>query len=557
MHTRILLLTIALTFSLRAGIVPAQDISLEERATEEKAIRDTAIALNYCRASFHRIRKYPIKPVLAEEKDKILNNLNLQGIEDPEVIQLYTSVLDEINDIQVADQEKKLRKMNFRTSMQRKIVWDLLAFSTDLATAQYGNAIRQGANSWWDYRSMAYKRDVDLFRVDKNRMDEVTRKSSSFLDTFWKLARKKNIPDKWLIRGNDLDQLEVAMAEKDPEVRLRVLRRMEPYMEAFPPYWYYLGKTEQEMGELVAAASTYHRLASLGEGHFRRDDMLAASMANLAAIEEHFGSPDAVRIAKQALEYSPDVWEANLICSRILERHGRIASAEDAILRNLDVELETTQSRVFLASLYYHSDNKTKLAKFLQDREVVAGLPAPVLLRCAACLGPENTPAPVMQAVASSLEAQPRMLIGQDELLVRMSPAWQLHLARLDVAYNGQVLQPVPVEKVGQTHQLRFTGRFSGRGYGRELAPVTVTFTYPDQTVVSVTLEAKRSPSDGNSMIGLLNPRQAVQRVSSTATKLTVASALVDQTSILFTDEGESSTIPVDPEAVSEPRIEG
>ena len=44
-----------------------------------EAARQTAVALNYCRASFHRIQRTPSKRVLIEEQEKILNNLNNVG----------------------------------------------------------------------------------------------------------------------------------------------------------------------------------------------------------------------------------------------------------------------------------------------------------------------------------------------------------------------------------------------------------------------------------------------------------------------------------------------
>lgn len=517
---------------------------------EDESIRNTAISLNYCRASFHRIRKYPVKPVLAEEQEKILNNLNLQGIEDPEVIQLYTSVLDEIGQIEIADRERYVTKANHSNSLQRKVTWDLLAVSADLATGQYGNAVRQGANSWWDYRGMEYQKESDLLRVEKTRMQSVTQKSSTFLDTFWKLARRKNIPDRWLVRGDDLDALEAAMQEKNAETRLRVLKRMEPYMQAYPPYWYYVARTEQELGALIAASATYERLADIGEGHFRKDDMLATSLANLAAIQDHLGSPNAVMTASRALEFSTDVWETNLICSRVLERHGRIADAEDAILRNLDVGLETDQSRVFLASLYIHADDRTKLARMLQRPDMIAGLPAPVLLRCAACLGPERTPQPVMQAVLASLDVQPRQQFGGEELAVRLSPAWQLHLARVDVAWRGQRLTPVPAERVAEGFLFRYPMRPESQG--AVAAPsadsaASISFIYPDETVVQVALQGDAASDNQRAPLGFFPVRTSASRT--TSGPLRVSTISVNNTRIAVTP----SSAWLSPSVVPEP----
>ncbi len=519
-----------------SGIAEDNPLDDDNFAVDEGTTMDTAIALNYCRASFHRIRKYPITPVLTQEKDKILNNLNLQGIQDAEVIELYTAVLDEINQIQVVQHERQFQNVHYRMSVRRQVAWDLLAFGSDLATGSVGSAIRQGADSWWDYRNLGYQRDTELWKVDKERIQSVTKKSSDFLSTFWKLARLKNIPDRWLVRGDDLDSLEVAYCEPDPKVRLRVLQRMEPYMQAYPPYWYYLARTQQEMGELETASHTYRELVEIGEGHFRKDDMLASSMANLAAIDENFGRSSAVVAARKALEYSTDVWEANLICARILERHGHVNDAEDAILRNLDVNLETTQSRVFLASLYFHADDTRKLAQFLAQPETVAALPAPVLLRCAARLGAEQTPQPVLNAILASLDVRPKMHFGPDDLVVRMAPAWQLHLARVDISVQGRPLQPVQGTIVAGRHQFRFANRFE---FGTPLAApnegidVGVRFTYPDQTVIHITMNSDDQNEESVATISQLPANTRNGTGSDNA--LQIAKIMVDETPISLT----------------------
>lgn len=463
----------------------------------------TAVALNYCRASFHRIRRYPTRVVLAEEQEKILNNINLDGIVDREVIQLYTAVLDEINQIGVADYERRLAHQYHGTVMQRKLVWDVLSIGADVATAHYGSAIRTGVNSWWDYRVMDYQRDSDLLRIDKARLGSVVQKSAQFLDTFWQMAQKKKIPDRWLVRGDDLDALEQAMREPDPEVRLRVLKRMEPFMEAYPPYWYYVARNQQELGQLFAAINTYTRVIELGGGHFRKDDMLATALANKAAIQDYLQQPSASESAEKALVYSTDVWEANLICARVLQRSGRYAAAEDAILRNLDVQLETEQSRVFLVALYEMAGERDKLLRQLNEPQVAAAIPAPVLLRCAARLGQESTPPHVLRAVVSSLEGQPRIQFGPDDFVLRAASSWMLNLATLRIWYKGEELTAPDVSAGNGYHQLRYAGRFD---WGNPLDPsqkdleFELHLSYPDRTEVRLVLKPLSDPAGAGTL---------------------------------------------------------
>ena len=42
----------------------------------------------------YRIRRYPTTRVMVEERDKILNHLDLNGIADEDVMKLYSGVLD-------------------------------------------------------------------------------------------------------------------------------------------------------------------------------------------------------------------------------------------------------------------------------------------------------------------------------------------------------------------------------------------------------------------------------------------------------------------------------
>lgn len=473
-------------------------VSLDAEELKREDALKTAVALNYCRAAFHRIRKDPTAAVLKQEEEKILNNLNLTQVEQKEVISLYTAVLDEISQVEITDEEKRLYEQHHKASIRRQVTWDALAFGTELATAQFGSAVRTGANSWWDYRNKAFQRDMDLLKIEKVEIGGLMRRSNQLLDTFWEMARKKEIPDRWLVRGDDLDELETAVAEEDAEKRLRILNRMKPFMEAYPPYWYYLSRTQQELGQLNEAIETYSYLDKIGQGHFRKDDMLATAMANKAAILDFLGDARAVASAEQALKYSPDVWEANLIAARILQRHGRVALAEDAILRNLDVQLEQGQSTIFLAALYYYSRDEEKVIALMNNAERVAHLPAPVLLRCAALVGAKRTPQHVMQSILASLSAYPQSRFGKEELTLRVSHAWQLHLASFEVRHNGSILDDPQVIANRGYYDLRYI-RHAERNLPvrrpSSSQEIELALNYPDDTVIRLQLSNPSQPT--------------------------------------------------------------
>lgn len=424
-------LVLPLMLAVISPVASADDAAVAEPHSREA--QSAAVALNYSRAAFHRIRRYPSKRVLVEEREQILNNLDLNGIADEETVRLYTAVLAEISDVQIADRERMLIREGFQRSLERSTFNNAFALSSQIASHDVLGAVKTGANSWWDYRAIVWQKDLDTFKVEKAQLVGLVDKSSLFLDTFWKLIRKRGIPDRWLVRGDDLDRLEAAVREPDAETRLRVLKRMESFMECYPPYWYYVARTQQALGQLFAAAETYDKMARLGEGHFRRDEMLASGLANRAMIQEYLHQPAAPTTAREALRHATTVWEVNLVCATVLDRHGYHVEAEDGILRNLDVGLEREQSRTALAALYIRKGERAKLLSYLKQDNVVMALPVPLLVEAALLLRHEAIGAGVAERLAGSLVCYPELRFGRDDYVVVAGPTWNFGEARLSL----------------------------------------------------------------------------------------------------------------------------
>lgn len=488
-----LLLCVAL-FAGLAMSTPSLHAADKRSKSSDSRDRSTAVALNYCRASFHRIRKTPSKRVMLEEQEKILNNLNLDGIADAAVIKLYTEVLDEIAQIEIAERETTVLQDKFKKTLHRKVGITAVTMAAQMATLSFERAVYSGVNSWLDYRDMNWTREFDTWKVEKTRINAVVDKSSRFLDTFWKLTQSRNIPDRWLVRGNDLDDLTAAVQEADLHKRLRILKRMEPYMECYPPYWYYVARTQQGLGELALAAETYDNLADLGHGHFRRDDMMAASLANLAVIQTFLKQPNAERTAREALAHSPDVWQANLMAAQVLEHHGYLKEAEDAILRNIDVDLETSRSTVALVGLYYRQHQADSLAKVLADEEILKSLPVLSLVQAAAELARTHpVPPATLQRLRTSLRVAVEPRFGADDLVIACNSVWQSGNAKVALVLPGHTKMSEAIRHTNiETHPsgetvIRFRGAINGGNPWRPTAPqlagTSLIFTFPPSQV--------------------------------------------------------------------------
>ncbi|NNJ25234.1 hypothetical protein [Alienimonas chondri] len=431
---------------------------------EEAARKSAAVTLNYCRASLYRIRCSPTDQVLSEERANILSNLNLAAIEDEEVLRLYTAVLDEIAAVRIAERDRTILQQSHLRGVSRHTTITAFSLLGHAATADVAGAVRTGAGSWWDLRGMQVDRDQGMWKVDRDRVKGVLDKSGAFLDTSWKLARKRNIPDSWLVRDDDLRRLAEVQADPDADARLRRLTRLQRYLTHHPPYWYALARTQQRLGMFTDAEQTYAHLATLGGGHFRRDQMLAAGWANVAMIREHTGVAGAADAAEKALACGGDAWEVNLAAAGVLAKHRRYAAAEDAVLRNLDSDLESEQSSAALCVVYADAGTHlegagAKLVERLRDPQTVANLPPAALVRCAAAVSGE-LPAVAAEALRQSVSvtADPRhgMILTADR-------AWGLPSAvfhAADVARGEeQELRPLVAARTADPSReaVRFT----------------------------------------------------------------------------------------------------
>jgi hypothetical protein len=267
---------------------------------------------------------------------------------------------------------------------------------------------------------------------------------------------------------------------------------------------------------LFAASETYQRLVELGEGHFRKDEMLASGLANRALIQAYLNQPAAPATARQALVFSTDVWEANLICASVLQRYRQYADAEDAILRNLDVGLERAQSRVALVGLYLQADDRPRLALQLSDPAVVRDLPPGVLVMCAARMGDRQTPPLVTHLLQRTLQATPRFNFGRDDLVIQAAGNWRLQQAVLTLQYGDAAFTQPRLSVQRDVVHASFEGiaEFSRAG---DLRDAVLTIEYPDAPAVKVTLQItgmEPAAIDATPALALSTRRYPVFRVA-------------------------------------------
>jgi len=237
-------------------------------------------------------------------------------------------------------------------------------------------------------------------------------------------------------------------------------------------------------------------------------------------ILDYLRQPGAVDAALKALDYSTDVWEANLMSAQVLGRNGRAAEAEDAILRNLDVELERDHSLVALVSLYATTHNIQKLQAWLSNASVVNRLPMPTLVRAAAVLGPRRLPTAVVAQWAATVQARYDINFGADDFVLVTTPAWGLQASEMSLFVGKDSSRQSTIALMPGKSEVRF-GRIGDVGhlfYGSSNSPpATLLVKFPDAPLVRLRLDsrsetASASSSTFSSVVEMLTPTSLAGR---------------------------------------------
>ena len=224
--------------------------------------------------------------------------------------------------------------------------------------------------------------------------------------------------------------------------------------------------------------------------------MLASSMANLSLIQESRRDPEAPETAQLAFEYSTRNWEANLVCAWILGRHRRYTAAEELILCNVDEQLETEQSSVALASLYYHSGDRQQLSKLLDEREMVQRIPIPALLLCAKLLGSENLPAAASEQLASTLTAVPRIVGRTSSISVAAAPGWKLADAEASISDGARTFEYSGHRDLEDRMEVSFSPSLNSPATGDPGNSLKLVLHYPQTPEVTVLLREDSRPAE-------------------------------------------------------------
>lgn len=299
---------------------PIKTFSQETQPLDLQA-KQAMLALNYCHMSLVRILAYQDRIILDEEYNNIINNINLSAIKDEEILTVLKSLMDALTEFKLTDGDKRMLTQEYDRQVAKAFH---LAFKSDMVNMITGmtmNAITEKINAGPMLRSLLavggqyehYRNNLDeyrdqldkkLWRLEKDTIAEINDLRKSFLEVYWRLMTKYNIPDEWRLSEQQLQRVVDVFEEHDAEKRLRQLEEMQQNFVMFPPFWYAVAKTAHELGQDAKAFDTYQKIQRERIAFFREDHAYSSAlMDKIVLVDELENSQSDLKVITQNSPY--------------------------------------------------------------------------------------------------------------------------------------------------------------------------------------------------------------------------------------------------------------
>lgn len=393
----------------------------QEAASPDNKATQAMLALNYCHTSLVKILAYEDRIVLDEEYNNIINNINLTTIHDEEILTVLQNLMDTLTTYKLADTDKDILvkeynkriaaasyaafNFSFKDIVAGKNLKDLaIGIMTTLPETLFKNVLNkalQGVMSggllgvgfvtmdslasmgdpYQNYRDNIEdyheKLEREIWKLDKTTIQAVNETRKTFLQVYWKLMQKYNIPDNWRLTEKQIQRAIDVFKEQDVEKKLRLLEGIQQDFAVFPPFWYELAQTSQKSGKFEQAFEIYGKIEQEHTAFFREDHDFSSSLMNKVVLEKAIQKTQpellqqlgiAVNIPndlKLITANSSDDWRKNLFAALQYLELNDYDTARALITKNIDMNQEVSLNTRMLGEIYAVSNDEEQLSQLI------------------------------------------------------------------------------------------------------------------------------------------------------------------------------------------------
>lgn len=277
---RLLILCFFIVINLFANVTTLDD---------EKA-RNAAITLNYLHGSLNKIILYNDKIVLENEYNNIINNINLTVIDDKELIDTVTGLMDTLTNFRLTEMDREQFKKEYQQKLENSMNDALMGASSIRGSNPVEmavNAVLGMGNAYLSYKTTQTNLKNDLnksdYELDKNVLRDLNTIRKEFIVTYWGIMKKYNMPDKWRISENQFERFINILKSEDNDIKYNKLIRMKEELEILPMFWYELSLISRKLNKKDEELIYITKYEELNDKLLRDNSLYSLLLANKAS----------------------------------------------------------------------------------------------------------------------------------------------------------------------------------------------------------------------------------------------------------------------------------
>lgn len=368
----------------------------------EREKRKAAYALNLCTVSVSQIIDYEDLNILEQEYEMILNNLNLENFpKDEPLLHILKQILDTITFFRMYEGDKKILDKKYQHKMKNAI-WSAIPNFTFVASGNpYAiavSAISAIGMGYMNYRkekaNISLEHEEEMWKLQRSAIEQFNGLRRELFDTAWRLADTYGFKDEDRLTEKQITAYNKILMDPIPLRKYERLNAIQQYFEAYPPFWFNLGKAAIDVAKIInnpeyqfydsphrlESVSKYRSLAEVNFHKFleydhsllRTDYIRSSCCLEYAALlldRNADNSRDLIlQLIADAEKYAPEALDVLQICAIYSLKINDIVTAQ-RLLRKLVIEEFNTITNAQLLSYIYlnvvftdkkYYDEKTK-----------------------------------------------------------------------------------------------------------------------------------------------------------------------------------------------------
>jgi len=253
----------------REALVSVEDYKAEQVRKQEKEAeaalvekqKRVAYALNLCMVSLSQIVDYQDVNVLQQEYDAVLNNLNMEKVEkDEALLDALKKILDTCHFYLLHAKDKEILKKKQAARLKGALGKALgggnvmAIFGTPNPWAIGAAVLAMAGTAAVRYKSERDKakldNEVEEWELEKSALEQLHNLRRTLFETAWRLADKYAFSDRYRLTERQIKVYDDILSEADPMNRYERLELIKDSFDAYPLYWYYLGRAALETANL-------------------------------------------------------------------------------------------------------------------------------------------------------------------------------------------------------------------------------------------------------------------------------------------------------------------